>query len=985
TGYLQSVSWGDIGGNITLQSDLQSALAGKLSVTGNAVTATALQNPPSILCASGEAARGVNAYGNSVGCWAVSPSAIGALAPGDNGSTLIGLTYSQLTGTPVFSVPEGGTGNSTIAENQIFIGSALDTLTTTTIPNCPDDGSHLNYNSTTHEYSCGTSGGTVGSAAFNTLTSGANSQATMTVDTGAALIPSGSGSIIATALSAQYLDWNASTGPTSIANKPTIASYPSGTGIPISNNGAWGTTLTPTDNYVVVGAGGVWSKSNAPAISGANIASSSIPLASLASGTLTQSTSGSAATLSGSLTACTAGNLAIGILANGNANCVNFNPNSYSAASVGQAYYIGTTPMTLNRPSGAQTLTGINIDGSAGSVTWSNVSSKPNLASSITCSAGYKVDTYNSTTGAFTCGPASTGSAISDPTGTNANTSNLWAWDSSDSTQKWVSSFSMDFSDNSLIPMVLSSISGTCTDNQLASYPTATSGQRIYLCESGTWQPQAGGGSGSMTWPGGNGLAVVANGNSWGTTIPVGTLTDGRLLKYTTASGIGNATSGTDFAPATSGTALLKANGSGGFSAAVAGTDYVAPGGGTVSNPTGTYAAVANVYFWNAQTAQQGWASSFDYVPGSTNKAGMPLASFVSSTSGYYALDVAGNRMIASNGTGTLSWYPQGTLTDTRYCTWNATSKQIDCNNSGTSAMTYPTAGSVAISDGSSWTPSVSPTNGYVLYASGGTWGKTNSPAISGANMTASTLPITAIAPSAWKLFYSNGSSIMTELTLGAAGTVLQSSGATSAPTFTTPSSLASSTTFTITGDVTGTGLYSGITTTITKIGGKTATLGGTLSTANTFSTTGAYSINLTATGATSVTLPTSGTLATSTDALANMSKDAIVFANLVSTGSTTIDVYVPWAGTITSSDVFCQATSTISAAIYTAPTNTTTFTKISASDPVTLSGAQTKATVSGGGSGWTTSFSAGYWFRAVFNGMTGGPCSIAIGVTKSN
>jgi len=60
--------------------------------------------------------------------------------------------------------------------------------------------------------------------------------------------------------------------------------------------------------------------------------------------------------------------------------------------------------------------------------------------------------------------------------------------------------------------------------------------------------------------------------------------TTGKMLKRATSTGIlksssgviGTATSGTDYAPATSGTSILKANGSGGFSAAVAGTDYQA-------------------------------------------------------------------------------------------------------------------------------------------------------------------------------------------------------------------------------------------------------------------------------------------------------------------------------------------------------------------------------------------------------------------------
>jgi len=44
---------------------------------------------------------------------------------------------------------------------------------------------------------------------------------------------------------------------------------------------------------------------------------------------------------------------------------------------------------------------------------------------------------------------------------------------------------------------------------------------------------------------------------------------------------ISAATSGTDYAPATSGTSILKGNGSGGFTSAVSSTDYAVPTSGT--------------------------------------------------------------------------------------------------------------------------------------------------------------------------------------------------------------------------------------------------------------------------------------------------------------------------------------------------------------------------------------------------------------------
>ena len=57
---------------------------------------------------------------------------------------------------------------------------------------------------------------------FDNILTGANTTATMTVGTGASIVPSGSGAITATALSAQYVDWSQASGATSVANRPTI-------------------------------------------------------------------------------------------------------------------------------------------------------------------------------------------------------------------------------------------------------------------------------------------------------------------------------------------------------------------------------------------------------------------------------------------------------------------------------------------------------------------------------------------------------------------------------------------------------------------------------------------------------------------------------------------------------------------------------------------------------------------------------------------
>lgn len=72
--------------------------------------------------------------------------------------------------------------------------------------------------------------------------------------------------------------------------------------------------------------------------------------------------------------------------------------------------------------------------------------------------------------------------------------------------------------------------------------------------------------------------------------------TTGKLIKRASTTGIAKLTSGvlsaaasgTDYAPATSGSAILKGNGSGGFSSASAGTDYVAPSGALGTPSSGT-------------------------------------------------------------------------------------------------------------------------------------------------------------------------------------------------------------------------------------------------------------------------------------------------------------------------------------------------------------------------------------------------------------
>jgi hypothetical protein len=85
---------------------------------------------------------------------------------------------------------------------------------------------------------------------------------------------------------------------------------------------------------------------------------------------------------------------------------------------------------------------------------------------------------------------------------------------------------------------------------------------------------------------GGFGTAVAGSVTIAGTTVTLGNsisldtitgLSSVGLVKRSAANTLVVATSGTDYAPPTSGSAILKGNGSGGFASASAGTDYAAP------------------------------------------------------------------------------------------------------------------------------------------------------------------------------------------------------------------------------------------------------------------------------------------------------------------------------------------------------------------------------------------------------------------------
>ena len=158
------------------------------------------------------------------------------------------------------------------------------------------------------------------------------------------------------------------------------------------------------------------------------------------------------------------------------------------------------------------------------------------------------------------------------------------------------------------------------------------------------------------------------------------------ILKGDNAGGFSTASSGIDYAPATTGTSILKANGSGGFANATAGTDYVPI--------TGT-GATGN---WNINAATATSATSATSATTSTNLAsGGP------------------NQIPYKTSSGTTSFIAGPTVSST-YLSWNGTGFVWAAASGGggttTNAVTFNNSGSGAAS-GTTFDGSVARTISY--------------------------------------------------------------------------------------------------------------------------------------------------------------------------------------------------------------------------------------------------------------------------------
>ena len=160
------------------------------------------------------------------------------------------------------------------------------------------------------------------------------------------------------------------------------------------------------------------------AVAAANINASNSTYATqgtLPSGRLTGSYTGitgvgtiSTGTWSGLFGAVTGANLT-------NLTAANLTGTIPSSVLGNSSLYVGTTAIPLNRGSASVSLTGVNIDGTAGSVAWTNVSGRPTTVSSFTNDSGYLISTgtINNAGYASTVG-------ISYSNRSNANYQVLW-------------------------------------------------------------------------------------------------------------------------------------------------------------------------------------------------------------------------------------------------------------------------------------------------------------------------------------------------------------------------------------------------------------------------------------------------------------------------------------------------------------------------------------------------------------------------------
>jgi hypothetical protein len=236
---------------------------------------------------------------------------------------------------------------------------------------------------------------------------------------------------------------------------------------------------------------------------------------------------------------------------------------------------------------------------------------------------------------------------------------------------------------------------------------------------------------------------IYWNGVIWVTYAPSTTGTS--ILKGNGSGGFNNAVAGVDFAPATSGTAILYGNGAGGFSSVSIGSGVTFAGGvlsatgsgGTVTAVTGTAPIASSggntpaISISQAGVSTNGYLSSTDwntfnnkapatsgiailYGDGTGGFSNVTIGSGVTFVAGTLSATGSGGTVTAVTGSGNIAssggTTPSITFTGT-----------LPIANGGTNGTAAPTAGAVAVGNGTQYAFTAAGSAGQVLTSNGST------------------------------------------------------------------------------------------------------------------------------------------------------------------------------------------------------------------------------------------------------------------------
>lgn len=288
------------------------------------------------------------------------------------------LTFST-TGVVNASQINATTVPASSAADQLLGTSASGTGAWLDVPDCPDSAQHLNF---THAggFTCGTSGGTVGSVAFSAITGTAgapNTSAAMVLGTGASLSFSGTGTVNANLFNSGTAPVSGSIWKSDSTLKPVAALYSDVVGLFSGGAGCSGTNaLAANGTCVAVGGGSSLLASN-NTWTGTNAFTNSTTMTTLnASGAIQSTVTGSS----------------VGLQVNGGQFQAfgNGNVNAGGYVNTAAGYQLGGTAVI----DGTRTINATTIYGSA------------NLSMGLSGSFGTYVDVNNTTSGRVTLGPA---------------------------------------------------------------------------------------------------------------------------------------------------------------------------------------------------------------------------------------------------------------------------------------------------------------------------------------------------------------------------------------------------------------------------------------------------------------------------------------------------------------------------------------------------------------------------------------------------